>query len=117
MRIVELIDDREVIEKILRHLGLWEEGVRVHTGTDPPGEPTVEPWFDDPFPDYDIEPVVNYANGGVNATGSVRVVFTLSSRIIAKESPSGGSGRATNRRTGTTKPNLTRPVLLVMLQP
>ena len=52
-----------MIEKILRHLGLWEEGVRVHTGTDPPGEPTVEPWFDDPFPDYDIEPVMNYANG------------------------------------------------------
>ncbi|MFP6904165.1 MAG: hypothetical protein VCG02_03035 [Verrucomicrobiota bacterium] len=26
MRIVALIDDREVIEKILRHLGLWETG-------------------------------------------------------------------------------------------
>ena len=37
MRIVALSDDWEVIEKILRHLGLWEEGVRVHTGTDPPG--------------------------------------------------------------------------------
>ena len=63
MRLVSLIDDREVIEKILRHLGLWEEGVRVHTGTDPPGEPTVEPWLDDPFPDYHIEPVLKYANG------------------------------------------------------
>ena len=62
MRIVALIDDGEVIEKILRHLGLWEEGVRVHTGTDPPGEATVEPWLEDPFPDYDIEPVMKYAN-------------------------------------------------------
>jgi hypothetical protein len=62
MRIVALIDDWEVIEKILRHLGLWEEGVRVYTGTDPPGEPTAEPWLDDPFPDYDFEPVLKYAN-------------------------------------------------------
>ena len=29
MRIVAFIDDRNVIERILRHLGLWEEGVRV----------------------------------------------------------------------------------------
>ena len=63
MRIVALIDDREVIEKILRHLGLWQEGVRVHSGTDPPGEPTIEPWLDDPFPDYDVEPILKYANG------------------------------------------------------
>ena len=63
MRIVALIDEREVIEKILRHLGLWEEGVRVHTGTDPPSETTVEPWLHDPFADYDTEPVIMYANG------------------------------------------------------
>jgi len=29
MRIVALIDDRTVIEHILFHLGLWEQGVRV----------------------------------------------------------------------------------------
>jgi len=28
MRIVSLIDDRAVIERILQHLGLWEQGVR-----------------------------------------------------------------------------------------
>ena len=28
MRIVSLIDDPEVIERILRHLSLWEQGVR-----------------------------------------------------------------------------------------
>ena len=43
-------------------LGLWEEGVRVHTGSDPPPSPVVEPWLDDPFPDYDTEPVL-FANG------------------------------------------------------
>jgi hypothetical protein len=39
-----------VIERILRHLGLWQEGVRVHCGTDPPGETTPDPWLDDPSP-------------------------------------------------------------------
>ena len=29
MRIVVLIDDRTVIERILRHLGLWEQFARV----------------------------------------------------------------------------------------
>ncbi len=62
MRIVSLIDDREVIEGILRHLGLWEQGIRVLSGTDPPADTTIEPWLDDPFPDYDTEPVM-YANG------------------------------------------------------
>jgi len=77
MRIVSLIDDRAVIERILRHLGLWEQGVRVTPTTGPPvaahGERAVEPWLDlsacvpaqagDPFPDYDTEPVMAYANG------------------------------------------------------
>jgi hypothetical protein len=38
MRIVALIDEREVIERILLHLGLWER-------------------------DYDTETVMAYANG------------------------------------------------------
>jgi hypothetical protein len=29
--------------------------VRVHCGTDPPGETTLDPWLDDPFPDHDTE--------------------------------------------------------------
>ena len=61
MRIVSLIDEEDVIERILRHLGLWQEGVRVHSGTDPPGETTLDPWLDDPFPDYDTEPVVAFS--------------------------------------------------------
>jgi len=77
MRIVSLIDERAVIERILRHLGLWEQGVRVSPSTGPPAEivdrvipPSpigyggqAEPFIDDPFPDYDTEPVMAYANG------------------------------------------------------
>jgi hypothetical protein len=67
MRIVSLIDDRAVIERILRHLGLWQQGVRVSPSTGPPAEIVdriIEPWMDvedppgrNPFPDYDTEPV------------------------------------------------------------
>jgi len=62
-----LIDERDVIEKILKCLGLWQEGVRVdpqrQTGTDPPpGDWVYEPVDQDPFPDYDNEPVLFYAN-------------------------------------------------------
>ena len=34
-------------------------GVRVDAARDPPepAEPVIEPWLDDPFPDYDHEPV------------------------------------------------------------
>jgi len=65
MRIVALIDDREVIERILRHLVLWQQGVRVSPARAPPeiAEWVIEPWLDDPFPDYDTEPVMMYANG------------------------------------------------------
>ncbi|MDA1088533.1 MAG: hypothetical protein O2901_16160 [Verrucomicrobia bacterium] len=63
MRIVALIDDREVIERILRHLGLWEQGIRVTPATGPPRQTVIEPWLDDPFPDYDTEPVTIHANG------------------------------------------------------
>ena len=36
MRIVAIIDQAEVSERILRHLGLWEAGVRVDSAPDPP---------------------------------------------------------------------------------
>ena len=67
MRIVSLIDERDVIEKMLKCLGLWQQGVRVepnsHSGTDPPqGDGVYEPWEQDPFPDYDSEPVLFHAN-------------------------------------------------------
>ncbi len=62
MRIVALIDEREVIERILRHLGLWTEGVRLNAARAPPegGERVVELFPGDPFPDYSREPVMDY---------------------------------------------------------
>jgi len=67
MRIVALIDEREVIERILRHLGLWEEPVCLHPARAPPGgEGIVDPFSGDPFPDYGVEQVMDYdgcANG------------------------------------------------------
>jgi len=65
MCIVSLIDDRAVIERILRHLGLWQQGVRVAPARapPPPAEWVIEPRCDDPFPDYDTEPMMMYANG------------------------------------------------------
>ena len=63
MRIVALIDDRDVIEKILRHLGLWQQGVRVMPSRAPPANETViELWPDNPFPDYDTDPVMAWAS-------------------------------------------------------
>ena len=49
MRVVSLIDE-DVIERVLRHPGSGKRGVCVHSGTDPPGETTLDPWLDDPFP-------------------------------------------------------------------
>ena len=76
-----LPDEREDLERlaeyILRHLGLWEQGVRVAPARAPPtpSEWVIEPCYDDPFPDCDTEParlhryakhcgqVIMYANG------------------------------------------------------
>ncbi len=65
MKVIALIDDRSVIEKILRHLKLWPEQAAPAclSRAPPPGdERIVELCFDDPFPDYDTEPVMAYAN-------------------------------------------------------
>jgi hypothetical protein len=35
--------------------------LRVHSGTDPPRETTLDPWLDDPFPDHNTEPVVAFS--------------------------------------------------------
>jgi len=50
MRIVALIDDRKVIARILRHLGLWSQGVRVSPARTPPeivdrGHPSFASWL------------------------------------------------------------------------
>jgi hypothetical protein len=54
MKIIALIDEGAVIEKILRHLGLW---VGYGASRAPPAETgqgyLIEPLEDDPFPDYE----------------------------------------------------------------
>ena len=61
MRIVALIDDRELTERILRHLGLWTEGVRLNPARAPPdGERVLELFPGDPFPDYSMDPIMDY---------------------------------------------------------
>jgi len=61
MRVVALIIERDVIERILFHIGLWSDGSSVRPARDPPVdasiETIIEPWLDDPFPDYEQEPV------------------------------------------------------------
>ena len=51
------------VREVLRHLGLWEPGVRVHSGTDHLPKTIIEPCLDDPSLDYDVEPVMAYVNG------------------------------------------------------
>ena len=67
-----LIDEAPVIERILRHLGLWEAGVRVDAARDAPlpVEPIIEPILDDPFPDYDHEPVPQARHGKLATRGA-----------------------------------------------
>ena len=73
MRPVSLINDAQIIERILRHVGSggvdqWVEevcnhGVRISPSTGPPtmgvierGQLVIEPLLDDPMPDYDCNP-------------------------------------------------------------
>ena len=65
MRIVSLINDAQIIERILRHVGLWVDevcnhGVRIAPSTGSPatetiecGQLVIELCLDDPMPDYD----------------------------------------------------------------
>ena len=70
MRIVSLINDAQIIEHILRHVGMWvnevcNHGVRIAPSTGPAveesvavsgifdrGQLVIEPWLDDPMPEY-----------------------------------------------------------------
>ena len=75
MRIIARIDEADVIKRILRHLGLWEAGVRVESARDPPEppEPVIEPWLDDPFPSL---PRRSEAKTGLRQRTGVRAILT-----------------------------------------
>ena len=88
MRIVSLIDQEDVIERILRHLGLWQEGVRVHSGTDPPGE-TTPSIRGSTTPSPTTTPNRSWRSPPAETSGSARV--RLSHPLFSGPKPSGGS--------------------------
>jgi len=53
MRVIALIDDPRIVEKILRHLGAWHDPPSAGPPAGFPGPYTHEPWPDDPMPDYE----------------------------------------------------------------
>jgi hypothetical protein len=52
MRVIAVIDDPAVISKILRHLGLWHAPPQVRASSGQSGC-ALEPWLEDPMPDYE----------------------------------------------------------------
>jgi Putative transposase len=54
MRVIAVIDDPRIVEKILRHLGAWHDPPPRPPPNGPPGPYTYEPCDDvDPMPDYE----------------------------------------------------------------
>ena len=54
MRLIAVIDDRRVVEKILRHLGAWHDPPPRPPPQGVPGSHTYEPCEDvEPMPDYE----------------------------------------------------------------
>ena len=54
MRVIAVIDDPGVVQKILRHLGAWHDPPASPPTHCPPGPYTYEPCDDvDPMPDYE----------------------------------------------------------------
>jgi len=54
MRVIAIIDDRRVTEKILRHIGLWTDPQPLSQARPPPNTPG--PWTYEPFQDVDPRP-------------------------------------------------------------
>jgi hypothetical protein len=89
MRIVSLIDGPAVIERILRHLGLWQQGIRVASGPAPPADWVIEPCFDDATPDYETDSDPIYVNGSSIAAGPV-CLFSVTGTQTSGFGPVGG---------------------------
>ena len=54
MTVIAVIDDPRVVQKILRHLGVWHAPPRPPTRSAIPGPYTYEPCDEaDPMPDYE----------------------------------------------------------------
>jgi hypothetical protein len=59
MRVIAVIDQRVVVEKILRHLGLWTGIPALASARSPPGVGD-GPWTREPFDD--VDPMPDYEN-------------------------------------------------------
>jgi hypothetical protein len=59
MRVIAVIDQREVVEKILRHLGLWSGTPPLAPARSPP-DGADGPWTREPFDD--VDPMPDYEN-------------------------------------------------------
>ncbi len=59
MRVIAVIDQREVVEKILRHLGLWS-GTPLLASARAPADANVGPWTREPCDD--VDPMPDYEN-------------------------------------------------------
>lgn len=59
MRVIAVIDQRAVIEKILRHLSLWG-GTPLPAPARAPPDTVAGPWPRDPFDD--VDPMSDYEN-------------------------------------------------------
>ena len=54
MRVIAVIEDPRLVEKILRHLGAWQDPPARLPAPAAPGPYTYEPCYDaDPMPDYE----------------------------------------------------------------
>jgi hypothetical protein len=53
MRVIAVIDDPRVVEKILRHLGAWHDPPPRPPPQGVPDPYTYEAYIEDPMPDYE----------------------------------------------------------------
>ena len=53
LRVIAVIDNPRVVDKILRHLGAWHDPPTAGPPAGFPGPSTHEPCLDDPMPDYE----------------------------------------------------------------
>ena len=69
MKMIALIDDAAVVSRILKHMGLWPEFQQVCQPVERErGPPVAATWaagFQDPMPNYDVEPVMVVRMDGV----------------------------------------------------
>ena len=113
MRIVSLIDQEDVIERILRHLGLWQEGgACIPAPTRRAKRPSIR---GSTTPSPTTTPNRSWRSPPPETSGSARV--RLSHPLFSGPQPSGGSFFGMRARPATRKsPSLTSGPIFVTLR-